>query len=820
MKFFFKAIPATVVALLCFSILTSGQSCAVDKAKWFRQCDSNSILSTDESAQLSQKLTRINNRTDGIRLYTALISDFELIYDVSLDPKQLENGFDIQKLKDHKAQFAKYDAFNRRIGQLSRSIQSQLSGEKKLIVHVYVRFKVFDNNRKEYNFHQSYVNGNFKDWEIIRTKISALDRNTSVLGMTDRIINGVETVIDKGERYPSVNLQHSITSNYLSTWYTGSSRTGLTGSIDINSNEVVYDYTGLFTNTHRSIITEALDGQGKVVFTDDRTLKANIENLQARLMRGQLTKTVFWFHFDRNNKSIKTQTFYAASFEVSSPQPSIASSLPGQLDNYIKTIFQESSPKLVSLADFVDYFNIQAHIFRTLTSLIGKAKIPQYWWDAAHPDYLLREWGRLIPSTGQSFAFMCGVWNGVINNLELISNIGLGLAELQGAFYKVILDANYRDELFGNLRFYYDNSGTLFSLGYELIKDHLKSGFQNQWEKLKNGDLTGVSYFTGQATVEVVIAIATAGAGSAVKAGLMSFRAVRVPVEFIIRIGSAGVKFMAWMVKQGVQLVVENGQYVLRQGRNIIATITLAGVLKLQNIRYLDNNIDTNIPFIELRLPGQTGSADEVVQFAKDKSGNVGVVATIGRFIAKTGLELAEHLKSLKVKPVGKTYNGDIYRSLSISSETQFGALPNRMTDHHIYSPWGRYDLPGEENAMYVSKTLTGNQTELVPHYGAWTDYSTYKYSNVQADNLLDLTDDLIRQQLGTEFGQLTKVLDDKAIMYEFTNELAKWARQNGYNGLIVPGARGAKNYENVVIFEQSYIDQILKDKTPTKIVK
>jgi hypothetical protein len=142
------------------------------------------------------------------------------------------------------------------------------------------------------------------------------------------------------------------------------------------------------------------------------------------------------------------------------------------------------------------------------------------------------------------------------------------------------------------------------------------------------------------------------------------------------------------------------------------------------------------------------------------------------------------------------------------------------MTDHHIYSPWGRYDLPGEENAMYVSKTLTGNQTELVPHYGAWTDYSTYKYSNVQADNLLDLTDDLIRQQLGTEFGQLTKVLDDKAIMYEFTNELAKWARQNGYNGLIVPGARGAKNYENVVIFEQSYIDQILKDKTPTKIVK
>jgi RES domain-containing protein len=142
------------------------------------------------------------------------------------------------------------------------------------------------------------------------------------------------------------------------------------------------------------------------------------------------------------------------------------------------------------------------------------------------------------------------------------------------------------------------------------------------------------------------------------------------------------------------------------------------------------------------------------------------------------------------------------------------------MTDHHIYSSWGRYDLPGEENAMYLSKTLAGNQTELVPHYGEWSDFSIYKYSNIQADNLLDLTNDAILQQLGLEFDQLTKVLEDKTIMYEFTNELAKWAKQKGYNGLVVPGARGAKNYENVIIFEQSYINQILQGKTQTQIPK
>ncbi len=191
-----------------------------------------------------------------------------------------------------------------------------------------------------------------------------------------------------------------------------------------------------------------------------------------------------------------------------------------------------------------------------------------------------------------------------------------------------------------------------------------------------------------------------------------------------------------------------------------------------------------------------------------------------GRFIAKTGIELRAFLTKLTNKPVGKSYNGDLIRSLSKSSEINFGALPDQMTDHYIYSSWGRYDLPGAENAMYLSKTVAGNQTELVPHYGVWNDFSTYKYVNIQVDNLLDLTDDAIRLQLGTEFQQLTKVLDDKADMYEFTNELAEWARQNGYNGLIVPGARGAQNYENVIVFEQSYINQILQGKTAIQIPK
>lgn len=76
------------------------------------------------------------------------------------------------------------------------------------------------------------------------------------------------------------------------------------------------------------------------------------------------------------------------------------------------------------------------------------------------------------------------------------------------------------------------------------------------------------------------------------------------------------------------------------------------------------------------------------------------------------------------------------------------------------------------------------------------------------------------RKKLGTEFNQLTKVLDDKDEMYEFTNVIASWTRQKGYNGIVAPGARGAKDYQNVVLFNQNYIDIILTGKTRIKINK
>jgi hypothetical protein len=195
------------------------------------------------------------------------------------------------------------------------------------------------------------------------------------------------------------------------------------------------------------------------------------------------------------------------------------------------------------------------------------------------------------------------------------------------------------------------------------------------------------------------------------------------------------------------------------------------------------------------------------------------------RFIAKTGAELKTHLSKLATIPISKSYNGDLIRSLSIKSENEFKAVANKMTSDKDWSSWGRYDLDGAQNAMYLNKTVSGNQTELSA-YGQWADYSTYKFENIKVDNLLDLTDDVVRQQLGTQFDDLVKNVvtlnpdDAKLINYEFTNEIASWARKNGYNGIIAPGARGAKDYESIILFDQNYIDNILVSKVPKALDK
>jgi RES domain-containing protein len=182
-----------------------------------------------------------------------------------------------------------------------------------------------------------------------------------------------------------------------------------------------------------------------------------------------------------------------------------------------------------------------------------------------------------------------------------------------------------------------------------------------------------------------------------------------------------------------------------------------------------------------------------------------------GRFIAKSGDELKSFLDNLTDLPAGKTYTSDMYRSI--------GSKYNNPLEIHSGSIRAnyRYNKPGE-GGLYLSKTKSGNITEI-SHYDDITNYKTYKYSNVKIGKMLDLTDDVVRKQLGVDFGLLTRTSNNLDEAYEFTHKIGTWAANKGYKGLIVPGARGSKDYVNTIIFKQIDVNYALKHITP-KITK
>jgi hypothetical protein len=291
----------------------------------------------------------------------------------------------------------------------------------------------------------------------------------------------------------------------------------------------------------------------------------------------------------------------------------------------------------------------------------------------------------------------------------------------------------------------------------------------------------------------------------------LSQKAGREGVAYIaLKTGSKGAYLGYKLANTEIRLADVTAQQVFAN----IEWATKNGIIleRLEDVKYLD----------------ATGKQQNgILELIKQEDGKLGVKtgSVVTRFVAKSSNELEQYLVKLTDLPKGETYTGDLYRSLSINSEKEYLAVPEKMTPHDVYSSWGRYDLKGEENAMYLSKTLPGNKTELSTS-GEWKDFSTYRFENIKADNLLDLTDDAVRQKLGTQFDDLTRVYVEatdeltKLKNYEMTNVIAKWARQKGYNGIIAPGARGTKDYQNIILFDQIYIDNILENKTPIKILK
>jgi RES domain-containing protein len=809
--------------------------CDIDPVNWFHVCGQEpQILNEELLRAVGDRLKGFNSRADGIRLYTAIIAGFEVKYDASINPSLLSDGFKIDQLKQHTKQFDEYKKFDASAKAIMTDIQAKLKEYPKTIVHLYRTIKVTANKR-DYVFHQTYVLANSKElkkWEIIRTNIAGLDRKTTILDMTDRIIKSVEAVVDRNETILQPELKYQISCAEVKGW---SKATKPLAPISLTDSELVNDYAGIFDSKQVSDVTTLIrnitqntgngsGGKMEVVLTDNLTSTKTIDEVRALTSRNDLAASLFWFHINRKDGTIQTEAFYSKGIKEQTTEASVEGLILTQLQNSIGKIFKDfgEQAQINRPADLIDFLNVEGRLYRLLGSLLDEATIPDTWWDASHTDYVFGKWGKIMfqPVT-KYFSFTCGVWNGVIGNLKLIPMIGVGLTEIRSAFFKILVDDQYRSEVLTDTQYLIDNREEFIDLAYEVIglgidqaKKAIVDAAKKEWTQLSEGNVTRAYYFAGQVTVEVAIAWATAGSATLTKVGLQSAKIIKLPVEFLITFGKQLAKPVAWLIRQGIDISIEGGEYLFKQGKDVILKASLSTALRFTPVRYIDD-MALSAPAIEMRIARQ-GAEDEVLLLAKDSKGNVGVLQGAGRFIANTGIDLKIFLKNVVNKPIGKTYNGKFYKSVSKNAELNYNAKPDIISQHSIDEAWGRYDVQGE-SAMYYSKTFNGNQTEM-SHYGDWNSYSTYEFSNVQIDNLLDLTDDIVRQSLGTEFDKLVLGMSNKTQAYEFTNVIGTWAREKGYKGLIVPGARGAKDYSNVVVFNQSELTSALNGITPVKL--
>lgn len=175
-----------------------------------------------------------------------------------------------------------------------------------------------------------------------------------------------------------------------------------------------------------------------------------------------------------------------------------------------------------------------------------------------------------------------------------------------------------------------------------------------------------------------------------------------------------------------------------------------------------------------------------------------GVAKGGAKFIAKSGSDLKTYLNGLVTKPPGKTYKGKWYR---------YTGNPN-YNPTEIYS--GMVDAENRfRKGLYLSETKAGNIIEA-NSYGGTSGKTLFEITDVEVSNILDLTDVNTIETLGTSFEQMK--LSGVTNAYEYTQEVALWAKNNGYSGIKFYGAQGgATNYTNFVIFEQSTVNSAIK---------
>jgi len=598
---------------------------------WVEERGASTKVLSSKYESISTRLKSFNStRNDKLRAYVIVVNDWELRLkqhvNIDLLPSRVELDAISKQAETDQAEEKK--RIENELNGVPSGVSQQLKKHGYTDIAVCfganVKFYTVDNggapNSQVYKYTTVFLSGQklLANKDAIRAKIkrAGTSLESDIELMTFSLTDGIKEVIDQQK---PLSLAYKVSNTTVNDWYITVGEKNTTPFSTATTDQQVYDYTGVFASKKNDIVNLLPDPTAKVIITDNLTADETIDNIKS-LVAKPLPVNVFWFHLDRKGE-LHTQLYLAES--VKQRLAKEPGNVAGDLDAYIGKLYKEAGPKIKSAADLVDFLNIEAHVFRALNYVLANAEIPSSWWNASDPDYLLGIWGRYIsPQTGLTFAYICGVWNGVVSNLSLVSTLLSLKSELQGVFFKILVDDDYRNELFSDIQFYASNIGILMELGYEMVKAEISKKVQEEWNKLKNGDATSVAYVGGLATVEVLVAIYTAGIAEAVKAELMAIKFIRVPVEFILKIGKFMLRPVAYIIKAGGKIVWDGIKWVLKQGEEVIASIAADGKLIIYKLLSTAEKIVDEIPILQMEVVfNKDGTAGIKYSFAKTETG-------------------------------------------------------------------------------------------------------------------------------------------------------------------------------------------------------
>lgn len=137
--------------------------------------------------------------------------------------------------------------------------------------------------------------------------------------------------------------------------------------------------------------------------------------------------------------------------------------------------------------------------------------------------------------------------------------------------------------------------------------------------------------------------------------------------------------------------------------------------------------------------------------------------------------------------PTGKSFSGRVFRLEEPSRlRTTWDVHAGNVASDHRYSGRG-------VGATYGSLTEETARAE-VAKWGLESGRVSI-WRSVKAENILDLTDPSVRRQLGVTLDDLTHPTD-----YSVTQRVGNWARQSGFEGLLVPSSPD-RSGQNLVLF-------------------